>query len=144
MRAPRSPSSSPPLIIAASATASWRTVPQVYAVAMLVMAVLFWFLTSEDPLHRKDAALRRRPSLGEQLMPLLDLRVWRFGLAYYFVFGVFVAMALWLPKYYVGEYGLPLATAAFLTILFDLPSGAIRAWRMVVRQVGSETPSPGG
>ena len=54
-----------PLIITASATASWRAVPQVYAVAMLVMAVLFWFLTSEDPLHRKDAAVRRRPSLGD-------------------------------------------------------------------------------
>ena len=94
---------------------------------MLVMAVLFWFLTSEDPLHRKDAAARRHPKLAEQLLPLLDLRVWRFGLAYYFVFGAFVAMALWLPKYYVGQYGLPLATAAFLTILFDLPSGAIRA-----------------
>ena len=117
-----------PLIIAASAAASWRAVPQVYAVAMLVMAVLFWFFTSEDPLHRKDAQRdRRRPTLGEQLLPLLDLRVWRFGLAYYFVFGAFVALALWLPRYYVGEYGLPLATAAFLTILFDLPSGAIRA-----------------
>ena len=116
-----------PLIIAASATASWRMVPRVYAVAMLVMAVLFWFLTSEDPLHRKDTAARRHPKLAEQLLPLLDLRVWRFGLAYYFVFGAFVAMALWLPKYYVGQYGLPLAAAAFLTILFDLPSGAIRA-----------------
>ena len=60
-------------------------------------------------------------------MPLIDARVWRFGLAYDFVFGGFVALALWLPKYYVGEYGLPLATAAFLTIFFDLPSGAIRA-----------------
>jgi NNP family nitrate/nitrite transporter-like MFS transporter len=116
-----------PLIIAASAVGSWRAVPQVYAVAMLAMAGLFWFLTYEDPLHRKDAVARRQPTLGEQLMPLLDVRVWRFGLAYYFVFGAFVAMALWLPKYYVGQYGLPLATAAFLTILFDLPSGAIRA-----------------
>ncbi len=116
-----------PLIIAASATASWRMVPKVYAVAMLVMAILFWFLTTEDPLHRKDAAARRHPKLSEQLLPLLDLRVWRFGLAYYFVFGAFVALALWLPKYYVGQYGLPLAAAAFLTILFDLPSGAIRA-----------------
>jgi len=116
-----------PLIIAASATGSWRAVPQVYAVAMLVMAVLFWFLTYDDPVHAKVAAARRQPSLSEQLLPLLDLRVWRFGLAYYFVFGAFVALALWLPKYYVGQYGLPLATAAFLTILFDLPSGAIRA-----------------
>ena len=40
-----------PLIIAASATASWRAVPKVYAVAMLVMAILFWFTTSQDPLH---------------------------------------------------------------------------------------------
>ena len=72
-------------------------VPRVYAVAMLVMAILFWFLTSEDPLHRKDAAARRHPKLSEQLLPLLDLRVWRFGLAYYFVFGAFVALALWLP-----------------------------------------------
>jgi len=116
-----------PLIIAASATGSWRTVPQVYAISILVMAIAFWFLTYEDPMHRKDAVARRQPTLGEQLQPLLDLRVWRFGLAYYFVFGAFVALALWLPKYYVGEYGLPLATAAFLTILFDLPSGAIRA-----------------
>jgi NNP family nitrate/nitrite transporter-like MFS transporter len=116
-----------PMIIAASAVGSWRMVPKVYAVAMLVMAILFYFLTTEDPLHRKDAATRRRPKLAEQLLPLLDLRVWRFGLAYYFVFGAFVALALWLPKYYVGQFGLPLATAAFLTILFDLPSGAIRA-----------------
>ena len=117
-----------PMLIAASATGSWRTVPKVYAIALLVMAVLFWFFTYTDPLHRKDAQQNRpRPTLGQQLTPLLDLRVWRYGLAYYFVFGAFVALALWLPKYYVGEYGLPLATAAFLTIFFDLPSGAIRA-----------------
>src|SRR5512143_4324224 len=71
-----------PLIIAASATGSWRGVPQVYAVAMLVTALLFWFTTSPDPMHRKDAQKdRRHPKLAEQLMPLLDLRVWRFGLA---------------------------------------------------------------
>lgn len=115
-----------PLIIAA--TGSWQMVPKVYAVAMIVMAILFWFFTYTDPLHTPEAAQNRtRPTLGQQLMPLVDPRVWRFGLAYAFVFGGFVALALWLPKYYVGEYGLPLATAAFLTIFFDLPSGAIRA-----------------
>ncbi|MER2529522.1 MAG: MFS transporter, partial [Candidatus Competibacter denitrificans] len=115
-----------PMIIAAFG--AWQMVPKVYAVAMIVMAILFWFFTYTDPLHQKDAEQNRaRPSLGQQLQPLLDARVWRFGLAYAFVFGGFVALALWLPKYYVGEYGLPLATAAFLTIFFDLPSGAIRA-----------------
>ncbi len=115
-----------PLIIAAFG--AWQMVPKVYAVALVVMAILFWFFTYTDPLHEKDADQNRaRPALGQQLLPLIDPRVWRFGLAYAFVFGAFVALALWLPKYYVGEYGLPLATAAFLTILFDLPSGAIRA-----------------
>ncbi len=115
-----------PLII--GAFGAWQMVPRIYAVAMVVMAVLFWFFTYTDPLHEKGADQNRtRPTLGQQLTPLTDARVWRFGLAYAFVFGAFVAMALWLPKYYVGEYGLPLATAAFLTIFFDLPSGAIRA-----------------
>ncbi|HHW77168.1 MAG TPA: MFS transporter [Xanthomonadaceae bacterium] len=115
-----------PLIIASAG--AWQMVPKVYAVAMVAMAVLFWFFTYTDPLHEKGADQNRaRPTLGQQLLPLIDPRVWRFGLAYAFVFGAFVALALWLPKYYVGEYGLPLATAAFLTILFDLPSGAIRA-----------------
>lgn len=115
-----------PLIIAA--TGAWQMVPKVFAIAMVMMAVLFWFFTYTDPLHEKGVQENRpRPTLGEQLEPLLDARVWRFGLAYYFVFGGFVALALWLPKYYVGEYGLPLAAAAFLTIFFDLPSGAIRA-----------------
>ena len=115
-----------PLII--GAFGAWQVVPKVYAVALLVMTALFWLFTYPDPLHEKGMAENRpRPTLGQQLTPLLDARVWRFGLAYAFVFGGFVALALWLPKYYVGEYGLPLATAAFLTIFFDLPSGAIRA-----------------
>ena len=45
-----------PMIIAASATASWRMVPKVYAVAMLVMAILFWFLTP-----RTRCTARTRP-----------------------------------------------------------------------------------
>lgn len=115
-----------PLII--GAFGMWQMVPKVYAVALVAMAVLFWLFTYTDPLHEPGAQEnRQRPTLAQQLMPLIDPRVWRFGLAYSFMFGAFVALALWLPKYYVGEYGLPLATAAFLTIFFDLPSGAIRA-----------------
>ena len=35
----------------------------------------------------------------EQLAPLKKLQVWRFSLYYFFVFGAFVALALWLPHY---------------------------------------------
>jgi NNP family nitrate/nitrite transporter-like MFS transporter len=33
------------------------------------------------------------------------VQVWRFSLYYFFVFGAFVALALWLPRYLIGVYG---------------------------------------
>jgi NNP family nitrate/nitrite transporter-like MFS transporter len=113
-----------PLIIVAF---GWRAVPQIYSVAMLAMAVLFWFCTYPDPKVEERRKKGKFPSLIEQLAPLSEMRVWRFCLAYYFVFGGFVALALWLPKYYVTEYGLTLQSAAFITMFFTLPSGLIRA-----------------
>jgi len=113
-----------PLIVVAS---GWRAVPEIYSIAMLVMAILFWFTTYPDPLHEERKKSKIPFSLADQLAPLTQARVWRYGLAYYFVFGGFVALALWLPKYYVGEYGLSLKDAAFITMFFTLPSGLIRA-----------------
>ncbi len=113
-----------PLIIVAL---GWRAVPQVYSIAMLAMAVLFWFFTYPDPKLEERRQKGTFPSLIEQLAPLAEMRVWRFCLAYFFVFGGFVALALWLPKYYVTEYGLSLQSAAFITMFFTLPSGLIRA-----------------
>ena len=113
-----------PLIIVAL---GWRAVPQVYSVAMLVMAVIFWFFTYPEPRLEERRRAGRSPSLIEQLAPLAEMRVWRFSLAYFFVFGGFVALALWLPKYYIAEYGLSLQSAAFISMFFTLPSGIIRA-----------------
>jgi NNP family nitrate/nitrite transporter-like MFS transporter len=113
-----------PLIVVAF---GWRAVPQVYSISMLVMAVVFWFFTYPDPKHAQRKLKKDYRTIGEQLAPLTEARVWRFGLAYYFVFGGFVALALWLPKYYIGEYGMDLKTAALITMSFTLPSGLIRA-----------------
>ena len=113
-----------PMIVVAF---GWRMVPQVYSVAMVVMAVIFWFFTFPDPAQQKRAASGDHISLADQLAPLKELRVWRFGMYYFFVFGGFVALALWLPKYYVGEYGMSLKTASLITMCFTLPSGLIRA-----------------
>ncbi len=113
-----------PLLVVAF---GWRSVPQVYSIAMLVMAIVFWFFTYPDPKHEERKRKGEFLTLGQQLAPLAEARVWRFGLAYYFVFGGFVALALWLPKYYMAQYGLTLKEAAFITMLFTLPSGVIRA-----------------
>ncbi len=113
-----------PLIVVA---VGWRMVPTYYSIAMVVIAILFWFLTFDDPHQQERKEKGTHKSLAEQLAPLKELRVWRFGLYYYFVFGGFVALALWLPKYYMGEYNLDLKTASLITMVFTLPSGLIRA-----------------
>jgi NNP family nitrate/nitrite transporter-like MFS transporter len=63
----------------------------------------------------------------EQMAPLKNLQVWRFSLYYFFVFGAFVALALWLPRYYVGAYGLELGTAGMLAACYALPGSIFRA-----------------
>ena len=52
--------------------------------------------------------------MAVMLQPLKDLRVWRFGLYYFLVFGCFVAFSQWLVPYVVNVYYLPLVTAGIL------------------------------
>ena len=113
-----------PLIVVAL---GWRAVPEIYSLSMLVMAILFWFLTYPDPLLEERKREGTMPTVGEMLLPLRETRVWRLGIAYYFVFGGFVALALWLPHYYMAAYGLDLMAAAYIALFFTLPSGVIRA-----------------
>jgi NNP family nitrate/nitrite transporter-like MFS transporter len=113
-----------PMIVVAY---GWRMVPQVYSIAMVVMAIVFWFFTFADPAQQERKRSGTHITLAQQLAPLKQLRVWRFGIYYYFVFGGFVALALWLPKYYVVEYNMDLKTASLITMCFTLPSGLIRA-----------------
>ena len=53
--------------------------------------------------------------IGEMLEPLKQVRVWRFSLYYAAVFGAYVALSAWMPKYYVDTFGVELRTAALLT-----------------------------
>jgi MFS transporter, NNP family, nitrate/nitrite transporter len=101
----------------------WFIVPQVYAAAMLVTAMLFWFFSHDDPSHRVDAKITWR----EQLAVLKDPKVWKYSQYYSIVFGGYVALALWMTQYYVGEYGFDIRIAALLAAAFSLPGGVLRA-----------------
>jgi NNP family nitrate/nitrite transporter-like MFS transporter len=100
----------------------WRKLPQVYALALLVMTLLFWLLA----VPKKVEGVESRSSLN-MLLPLRDIRVWRFGLYYFLVFGAFVALSQWLVPYYLNVYGMSLAMAGLLASIFSFPSGVIRA-----------------
>jgi NNP family nitrate/nitrite transporter-like MFS transporter len=64
---------------------------------------------------------------SEQMKVLKDPRVWRYCQYYSVVFGGYVALALWMTKYYVGKYGFDLRLAALLAACFSLPGGVLRA-----------------
>lgn len=102
--------------------AGWRTLPRVYALGLVVMTILFWLFT-----HPKKPEEDRPRTLIQRLAPLKKVRVWRFGLYYFLVFGGFVALAQWLIPYYVNVYGATVIMAGLLSSIFTLPSGVIRA-----------------
>ncbi len=107
----------------------WENVAKIYAVVLFVMAFVFWFSTEEDPLTkaRKERGEKVKPALM-QIEPLKHLRVWRFATYYFFVFGGYVALALWLPRYYMGVYDLEIQTAGMLAAAYALPGSVFRAF----------------
>ena len=110
-----------PALIAAG---TWTLVPNVYAAIMLATAIIFWFTSYHDPKHLTSSSV----TLKDQLALLKDPGVLRYSQYYSVVFGGYVALALWMTKYYVGEYGLSLQTAALLAACFSLPGGVLRAF----------------
>ncbi|TCV83297.1 MFS transporter [Sulfurirhabdus autotrophica] len=102
----------------------WEMVPKVYAVAMFITALVFWMFTFTDPEHKVSTSI----SVREQLHALKDPRVWRYCQYYSIVFGGYVALALWMTKYYVAEYGFHIEVAAMLAAAFSLPGGVLRAF----------------
>lgn len=106
----------------------WQGVAEIWAGGLLVMALIFWFTTSEDPTlaDRKARGIKPEP-LRKHLEPLKNIQVWRFSLYYIFVFGAFVGLALWLPMYYTKVYGLDIKVAGVLGALFSLAGSLFRA-----------------
>jgi NNP family nitrate/nitrite transporter-like MFS transporter len=107
----------------------WKGVAEVWAAALALMAVVFWLTTSEDPV----VAERRRtgvkpPSAWLEMEPLKNVQVWRFALYYFFVFGAFVALSLWLPQYLIKVYNVDLKTAGMTAAMFSLPASLFRAY----------------
>lgn len=102
---------------------TWHFVPTVYAAIMLGTAILFWFTSYDNPAHRVSNSV----TLKEQLLLLKDPGVLRYSQYYSVVFGGYVALALWMTKYYIDEYGLTMQSAAFLAACFSLPGGVLRA-----------------
>ena len=107
----------------------WEGVAHVWAAGLAVMAVAFLLLAKDDPAlvaRRRSGA--RAPSFAQQFAPLRRLQVWRFSLYYFFVFGAFVALALWMPHYLIDVYGVDVRTAGMAAASFSLSASLFRAY----------------
>ncbi len=107
----------------------WQSVALVWASALALMGVLFFVFAKDDP----ELVARRRngtaaPSLAQQFAPLRNLQVWRFSLYYFFVFGAFVALALWMPHYLIDVYGVDVKMAGMAAASFSLSASLFRAY----------------
>lgn len=107
----------------------WAAVAQVWAAALVIIAFLYFFLTQDDPeLKARRVSGAKPESTLLQLSPLKELQVWRFSLYYFFVFGAFVALALWLPRYLTGVYGLDIKTAGMIAAAYSIPGSLFRVF----------------
>jgi MFS transporter, NNP family, nitrate/nitrite transporter len=107
----------------------WQSVALVWAAVLAVMAVVFWATTVDDPVlveRRRTGAAPKAFML--ELGALRNVRAWRFAFYYFFVFGGFVALALWLPRYLIGVYGLDIATAGMIGAAYSVPASIFRAF----------------
>ena len=101
----------------------WTAVPQVYAAIMAGTVLLFWIFSHSDPSHHVPSTVK----FSEQLKALKEPKVLKYCQYYSIVFGGYVALALWMVQYYIGEYGLDIRVAALLAACFSLPGGVLRA-----------------
>jgi NNP family nitrate/nitrite transporter-like MFS transporter len=99
----------------------WKTLPVIYAVALAAMAILFMIFTQ----NKQPASSGK--SLKLLLKPLKAVRVWRFGLYYFLVFGCFVTFSQWLVSYFLNVYNTSLVMAGMFAPCFSLPAGLFRA-----------------
>ncbi|WP_296335540.1 MFS transporter [Reyranella sp.] len=107
----------------------WKAVADIWAIALVIMALAFWLFTKDDPqvAARRKAGTKPEP-ISAMLEPLRNIQVWRFSLYYFFVFGGFVALALWLPRYLIGVYGLDITTAGMIGAAYSVPASLFRIY----------------
>lgn len=107
----------------------WKMVADVWAIGLAVTAIMFWFMTDEDPVVAERRRTGEKPkSAWLELAPLKNVQVWRFSLYYFYVFGAFVALSLWLPRYLINVYHVDIETAGMAAAAFSFPASVFRAY----------------
>lgn len=100
----------------------WDSIGPIYGLGLLLVAFFFMLVAPSRPYT--PSTLQTKLSLTQALK---QAQIWRFGLYYYFVFGSFLALILWLPQYYASAYKLNNTQAMAFTLFFVATSSMVRA-----------------
>lgn len=100
----------------------WSSIGPVYGAGLLFVAFLF-MLVAPDRTYSHSTPHTKLTLVQALKKP----QIWRFGLYYYFVFGSFLALILWLPQYYASAYQLTNTQAMAFTLFFVATSSMVRA-----------------
>jgi len=100
----------------------FKMIGPIFSLGMILILVLFMFIAP-----KKNQIKKYKKPLRFYFEPMRKMNVWRFALYYYFVFGSFLGLLLWLPLYYVNAYNLTIQQAMSWTLVFALSSSLIRA-----------------
>lgn len=99
----------------------WRWIGPIYALGLSLLIILL----AMAPNVQQSVSTKPKPLSLRQLSA--QSRLWRFSLYYYFVFGSFLALLLWLPQYYMQAYELTAQQAMAFTLFFVASSSIMRA-----------------
>ncbi|WP_299767892.1 MFS transporter [uncultured Pseudoteredinibacter sp.] len=100
----------------------FKNIGYIYAALLFLSAFCFALLAPKAPRLQRFTADHQNVNL------LKKLQIWRFGLYYFFVFGSFLALLLWLPSYYVKAYQLEANQAMAFCLVFVGSSSLARAF----------------
>ena len=100
----------------------------IWAAVLAVMAAVFWFTTSDDPVIKGQVGRRET-----RIVPTSSRRsrTCRSGASRSITSSLsaaFVALALWLPRYLIGVYGFDITTAGMIAAAFSIPGSIFRAY----------------
>jgi NNP family nitrate/nitrite transporter-like MFS transporter len=100
----------------------WNSIGPIYGIGLLLVAFVFMLVAPSRNFTTSTA-----PGQLSLKQALKQGQIWRFGLYYYFVFGSFLALILWLPQYYASAYELNYTQAMAFTLFFVATSSMVRA-----------------
>tara|TARA_R110002050_G_scaffold83866_7_gene179194 strand:+ start:32973 stop:34271 length:1299 start_codon:yes stop_codon:yes gene_type:complete len=109
----------------------WSYLGPTYAVGLVIIACLFFWFAPNPPRQTQPLIVNIHSRAGAGISNIMstmkNLHVWALGLYYYFVFGSFLALLMWLPYYYMHAYQLNIKQAMAFTLFFVATSSVVRA-----------------